>query len=159
MSFTKRQFVNAAFDELGLSSYTFDLAPDQLQSALEKLEMMIGSWSGRNIFIGYPIAGNPRDASLSEDTDVPDSALEAIVTNLAVRLAPMYGKTVSQETKMLAKESYNVLVAKTVKTVEMQFPSTLPRGAGSRLRTDQKYFPEPVSNETNPDSPLFLNLN
>ena len=159
MSFTKRQFVTSAFEEIGLAAWAFDLQPDQLQSALVRLEIMVSSWGGRNIYIGYPLAGNPKDANLDDDTDVPDSAIEAIVTNLALKIAPSYGKVVSQETKINAKETYNVLVAKTVKDVKMQYPATLPRGAGGRINNNRtKFFPIPTANTTNPDSPLFLNL-
>ena len=34
MGYSKRQFVAAAFEEIGLASYVFDLQPEQLQSAL-----------------------------------------------------------------------------------------------------------------------------
>ena len=40
MGWTKRQFVTQAFEEIGLASYVFDLTPEQLQSALRRLDAM-----------------------------------------------------------------------------------------------------------------------
>ena len=37
MGWTKRQFVTQAFEEIGLAAYVFDLQPQQLDSALRKL--------------------------------------------------------------------------------------------------------------------------
>ena len=31
MGWTKRQFIEQAFDEIGLASYAFDLGPEQMQ--------------------------------------------------------------------------------------------------------------------------------
>ena len=41
MGYTKRQFILAAFEEIGLAAYTFDLQPDQLESARRRLDAMI----------------------------------------------------------------------------------------------------------------------
>ena len=37
MSYTKRQLLSGAFDELGLADYIYDLAADQLEMALRRL--------------------------------------------------------------------------------------------------------------------------
>ena len=37
MAWTKRDFITQAFEEAGLGSYVFDLTPEQLQTALRKL--------------------------------------------------------------------------------------------------------------------------
>ena len=47
MGYTKRQFVTAALEEIGLASYVFDLQPEQLQSALRRLDAMISEWNGK----------------------------------------------------------------------------------------------------------------
>ena len=45
MGWTKRQFVAQAFEEIGLASYVFDLTPEQLQSALRRLDTMMAAWN------------------------------------------------------------------------------------------------------------------
>jgi hypothetical protein len=54
MGYTKRQFISAAFEEIGLASYVFDLQPEQLQSALRRLDAMMADWNAKGIRLGYP---------------------------------------------------------------------------------------------------------
>jgi hypothetical protein len=75
MGYSKRQFVYAAFEEIGLASYVFDLQPEQLESARRRLDAMMADWNGKGIRLGYPIPSSPQDGSIDEQTNVPDSAL------------------------------------------------------------------------------------
>ena len=132
MSWTKRQYIVQAFEEIGLASYVYDLQPEQLQSAARRLDSMLAVWNGKGIRLGYPIATNPEDIDLDTETGVPDSANQAIITNLGIQLAPSFGKVISQETKVAAKDSYNGLLSRATKPIEMQLPKTTPRGAGQK---------------------------
>ncbi len=132
MGWSKRQFVTQAFDEIGLASYVFDLSPEQLQSALQRLDMMIASWNALGIRLGYPLPSSPLDSDLDEQTNVPDSANQAIYTNLAIKLAPSYGKQIMPDTKATAKESYNTLLARAAMPHEQQLPASMPSGAGNK---------------------------
>ena len=133
MAYTKRQFVIAALEEIGLASYIFDAQPEQLQSALVRLDAMMANWNGKGIRLAYPLPGSPGASSLDENTTVPDSANEAVITNLAVRLAPSYGKTVSPDTKATARDGYNLLLSRAAMPPEMQLPDTMPAGAGNKM--------------------------
>lgn len=123
----------AAFEELGLGSYVFDLSPDQLESALRRLDAMIAGWSSNGIRISYPLPDNPQDSDIDVPSGVPDWCNEAIFLNLAVRLAPQYGKSVTPDTKMLADMSYNNMTNQTsYPTPERVMPGFFPRGAGQK---------------------------
>lgn len=135
MSYTKRQFVTAAFEEIGLASYVFDLQPEQLQGALKKLDAMMATWNALGIRLGYPIPTSPENSDLDEETNVPDRANEAVYLNLAVRLAPSHGKTVTMETKKAAKDAYNVILNRAAMPNEMQITG-LPAGAGNKKWRD-----------------------
>jgi len=144
MPWTKRQFVNQAFEEIGLASYVFDLGPEQLQSALRRLDAMMATWNGKGIRIGYPLPSSPGSSDLDDDTNVPDSANEAIYTNLAIRLAPTYGKQVMPETKMVARSAYNELLMRNAMPPEMQLPGHMPAGAGNKpWRWDDAFLNDP----------------
>lgn len=133
MGWTKRQFVEQAFEEIGLAAYVFDLTPEQLQSALRRLDAMMAGWNANGIRIGWPMPSTPGDSELDTDTKVPDIANEAIYLNLAVRMAPGFGKTLSPDTKADADAAYSNLLNQTsAPTPERQFPNTLPRGAGTK---------------------------
>ena len=132
MSWTKREFVNAAFEEIGLAAYVYDLTPDQLQAALRKLDSMMATWNSKGIKLFYPLPSSPGNSDLDENTGVPDRANEAIYTNLAIRIAPSFGKMVSQETKSTAKSAYDFLINIAAKPHEMKFPTNYPLGSGHK---------------------------
>jgi hypothetical protein len=158
VSYSKRQFVEEAFAELGMASYVFDLQPQQLEAALRRLDAMMALWNAKGIRLGYPLPSSPEDSSLSEKTFVPDSANEAIVTNLAIRLAPQYGKQVQIDTRTTAKLGYDTLLARATFPLEQQFPQTLPLGAGQKpWRYDTPFMPAPVDPvQAGPDGPIEL---
>ena len=132
MGYSKRQFVAAAFEEIGLASYAFDLQPQQFESALRRMDAMMASWNALGIRLGYPLPSSPQFSDLDAQSEVPDSANEAIITNLAVKLAPSYGKQVMPDTKATAKETYNTLLSRAAVPMEQQLPSTMPSGAGNK---------------------------
>lgn len=149
MGWTKRQFISQAFEEVGLAAYVFDLTPDQLQSAMRRLDSMMAAWNAKGIRLGYPIPANPEDGDLDDVTNVPDSANEAIYLNLGVRLAPGFGKAVSTDTKSAAKQAYDTLLSIAAMPAEQQLPGTMPAGAGNKpWRTDNPFL-------NAPDDPLL----
>ena len=156
MGYTKRQFVEGAFEEIGMANYVFDLQPEQLQSALRRLDAMMMEWNAQGIRLGYPIASSPKDSDLDTETGTPDSAWEAVITNLAVRIAPGYGKTVSPDTKMVAKNAINTLLSRATFPLEKQLPETMPIGQGNKpWRWDNPYYPDPVDPvDAGPDGPI-----
>jgi hypothetical protein len=144
MSWTKRQFVVQAFEEIGYASYVYDLEPEQLQAALRRLDAMVATWNAKGIRLGYPLPSSPENSDLDTETNVPDSANEAIYTNLAIKIAPTVGKMVSQDTKATAKSAYDTLVMRAAMPPEMQLPGTLPSGAGNKpWRYDDEYITDP----------------
>jgi hypothetical protein len=160
MSYSKRQFVTAAFEEIGLASYVFDLQPQDLESALRRLDAMMAEWNAKGIRLAYPLPGSPEASDIDAESAVPDSANEAIITNLASRLAPSYGKTLNPMTAITAKNGYNTLLSRAAVPPERQFPSTLPAGAGWKPWRDYNdpYVRPPVDPvQVGPDGPLEFN--
>lgn len=146
MAYTKRQFVEAALTEIGLASYVFDIQPEQLEYARRRLDAMMADWNGKGLRLSYPIPASPEQGSLAEETNVPDSANEAVILNLAVRLAPSYGKQIMPDTRLLAKTAYDTVLQRATAPIELQFPDTLPSGAGNKYwrDADDPFMPTPV---------------
>lgn len=133
MSWTKRQLVVQAFEEIGLAAYVFDLTPDQLASALRRLDAMVAGWAANGIRIAYPLPSSPQNSDINADTGTPDWCNEALYLGLALRLAPAFGKAISPETRMLAAKAYsNLLNQASVLTHQRQAPQNLPRGQGTK---------------------------
>ena len=146
MSWTKRQFVVQAFEEIGYASYVYDLEPEQLESAVQRLDSMMATWNANGLRLSYPMPSSPELSDLDAETNVPDAANEAIYLNLALKIAPTVGKTPSPETIKSARAAYTDLLAvKLDLPLEMQMPSTMPVGAGNRRRrTSNPFFDTPV---------------
>jgi hypothetical protein len=146
MSWTKKQFITQAFEEMGLASYVYDLQPEQLQSAARRMDVMMANWNGQGIRVGYPIASNPEDIDIDTETNVPDSANQAIIANLAIILAPSFGKMVSPETKRAAKSGYDTLAARGQAPATKRMPKNFPKGAGHKSWRENRYpfTPQPA---------------
>lgn len=109
---TKRQIIQQAFSEIGKASVDFDLSPESLQDGLEKLDAMVATWSTKGIRIGW--AGGDGKGDVDAGATAPMWAVEALYLNLAIRLAPGFGKTVSPNTMASARMAYDGLLARTV---------------------------------------------
>lgn len=151
MSWTKRQLIIQAFEELGLAAYVSDLTPEQLESALRRMDAMVSGWSANGIRIAYPLPSSPQLSDLDAESNIPDFAIEAIYLGLTVRSAAPFGKTLSPETKALASMAYSNMASQAViPTPERQMPQTLPRGQGAK---SWRNFDNPFCNR--PEDPLL----
>ena len=162
MSWTKRQLIVGALEEIGIASYEFDISPEQFESALRRMDSMMAEWNVQGIRVGYPLS-TIAESSIAQDSGVPDSATEAIITNLAMRIAPSYGKEAPRATKVTAKKAYSTLQMRALaqNPQNKQYPATLPTGAGNRRfgnNNSQNFFPTPTDEvDVGPDSILELN--
>lgn len=136
---TKRQLIDAAFEELAMAGYTFDIDPEEQLSALRRLDAMMATWGGPGIGIriGYNATVNPKNSDPDQDSGIPDWANEAVYLNLAIRLASGYGKALPKSTTGPAKAAYDALLSAVGSNIPQVQPlGNLPIGAGyKRIRT------------------------
>lgn len=160
MGYTKREIIDLAFEEIGLAAYVFDIQPQQVEGALRRLDTMMATWNGKGLRLGYPLPSSPGNSDPDQECDVPDDAFEAMAMNLAIRIAPGYGKTVSPDTKAVARGAYNQLMAQSAKPIEMQLNrNSIPGGAGNKgWRNGEDPFLLPATDPVavGPDSNLDL---
>ena len=151
---TKRDIVTAAFAEIGLADYVFDLQPEQLEHAKTSLDRMAATWNGQGIAIAYPLGASDLDDVLP----VPDWAHDALVMGLAVRLAPGFGKMVSPDTKAAAMAALNIVRGRCITRIAM-VPDTMaiPAGAGHKTTDGSRlYLDLPDATLDNPSGPIGL---
>jgi hypothetical protein len=144
---TKQQIIEQAFDELALAGYVYDLDPDQLESALRRLDTMMAQWSAVGIAIGYLLPSSPDDSDIASDSGIPDTAVEAVYMSLAVKLAASRGKTLTPQTLSAAGTGYSRLLGDAARAAARQqpMPNTMPRGAGNKpWRGCSPFFPGPA---------------
>lgn len=132
MAWTKKQLIESAFEELALAGFVFDLDPDQLEAALRKLDTMMAAWSGDGISIGYLLPASPDASNIDDDASVPDTAVEAIYMNLAVKLAAGRGKVLTAETRSAAHRGYIALLGAAVAPAPGQCSGLPLAGAGNK---------------------------
>lgn len=133
MSLTRRQIIDLALTELGLSPEFYDVTPGQYQNAMTRLDVMVANWQSNSIRIGYNMPATAGAGDLDDDTGVPDTSIEALSIGLALRIAPSFGKQVSAETHDAFSDGWkNLLQNATSGIPQMQMPKTLPLGAGTK---------------------------
>lgn len=144
MAWTKQQLVEQAFVELALGNQ-FDLDETELQTAMRRMDAMLATWNGKGIRLGYPLPGSPGGSRLEDSSNLPDWANEAVFLNLAMRLAPGYGKVISAKTEAAAREGYELVASRAAMPPQVQYPNTLPMGAGNKpwRQTDRPFMPGP----------------
>ncbi len=132
MSWTKRQIIEKAFSELGLASYAFDLSADEMQDVLLTLDTMMAEWIARGIVFdpAYPVTVNPGGGDIADETNAPNEAVRPMYTNLALLIAPSFGKTPSPQTRESAKTGYSLL-AQSIKVPCIRMTGMI-KGSGSK---------------------------
>jgi hypothetical protein len=159
MGWTKQELVKEAFGELALRGFEFDLDEEELGSALRKMEAMLATWGVKGIRLGYAASSSPSSADLDADSNLPDWANEAVYLNLALRLMGGYGKAPHPETRINAKSSYDAVLGKASQPMQMQYPGTLPRGAGNKTWRGPRspFMPTPTETiDAGPDGDIDL---
>lgn len=140
---TKGEIVDHAYAALGIAPDAFNIAPEQRAQALRTLDAMMALWSAKGIAPGYVLPVSPSTSSLTSDSGLPDTAIEAAYQNLALRIAPFYGKQASQHLMASAKTAYDTLMNAAAEPLATQF-DTLPLGAGNKpWNLTQPFFPAP----------------
>lgn len=133
MAWTKRQLVTEAFGELALAGYAFDVTPEEVQSALRRLEAMWGAWAGKGISVGYRFAASPDTVDPDEDSGLPMYAVETTFLNLAGRIASSYGKQPPLGLQSRASDGFdNLVTAAAFPSAQTQLPQGIPLGAGNK---------------------------
>lgn len=162
MAYTKRQLLEAAFEEIGIASFVFDVSPDEQVSALRRLDAMMATWGGPGIGIriGYAATSNPKASDPDQDSGIPDWAAEAVWLNLALRLSAGYGKPLGKSTTAAAKMAYDALLASVAGEIpQIQPMGNLPIGAGYKRRRAPSPFVSPPADRltTGQDGELTFN--
>ena len=143
MGWKKLDLVNAAFGELSLGDDSgFDLTPEERAKALIRLDSMLATWAAKGVRVGYAFSSK---SSLNQDSGLSDSVVETVYMNLARRLAPGFGKTLSAETLKNARDGYDTLLWASAHPIEQQLPHTMPRGIGNKpwRTTNRAFLPRP----------------
>lgn len=126
----KRDILEMAFEDCRLAGYEFERSPEEVASALRKLNALMAEWKAhQGIDLGYAQpaygAGDASDAS-----GIPQSAMNAVASYLALRIAPQMGKALAPEAKANLARAFSLLQAEHASVPSMPMGRNTPRGSG-----------------------------
>lgn len=127
---TKQEIIDHALELLAIASYEFELSANERQSCLNFLDRMMAEWDSRGIRVGYALSGNGQSSSTADQSGLSDWAITPVAANLAMRVAPMFGKAISNDVANIAKTGLESIELTTYSPPPMIYPPTAPRGQG-----------------------------
>lgn len=155
MAITKRDIINLAFGELGLGSYAYDLQPEDLATAVEKLDDLMAMWSGYGIETGYPLTTESSASTLDDEIGLILQLKSGVAAALAVDIAPDYGKTPSPDTMKKASKGFKNGLRTSFTPPDKHINQTMvPAGAGYKRRHYYRNLAQDGPNEILPGQEL-----
>jgi hypothetical protein len=126
MAETASTVIRDALQEILVQASEQPITASEGQDAMRLLNRMMAAWKSDGLDLSYTDVD-----SLNDAITVADGAIDAIVLNLAIKLAPQYDRPVSQTLYTNAKNAMNAVRKIAVTITETEFPSTLPYGSGN----------------------------
>jgi hypothetical protein len=139
-SITKGKLVIRALGKLGIANYVFDTEAEEDISALRQLDSMAARWQGKLESFGYIQPDSNGESLPSDASGIHEEDVDAFVSNLAVLLAPDYGKAPPPTLVKQAAESRSELFCKYRLLVEYKLPNRTPTGAGNDRPWGRRFF-------------------
>ena len=139
MSETAESLITDALGEAFINAQEQPTESVDMQKGIRYLNRMMAELDSRGISLGYTVVDDPSDL-----ITVPDGAINGVIYNLAIKLAPSYGEAISIELSNNAKLGMSAMVDLAVEVLPRKLPCTLPVGSGNDDRfRNRKFFPCP----------------
>lgn len=105
---------------------------EDMGTALSALNAMMVRWEANGLAVGWSLVESP-----SEDLPVPPEAEDAVIYNLAMRLAPEYGVQLRPDVVALAQDGLRALQRDRLVSNPLEMRSRLGIGLRYNMITDQ----------------------
>lgn len=125
----KRYPIELAFEELGSAGYEFERTPEEVVSALKRMDMLMAEWPWSQLGYNLPASGH---GSPEDESGLPDYAVSAVAYELAKRLGGLWGVQLSPQQLKAATDAKAQALPVAV-PVALMAPGTV-RGSGFRRR-------------------------
>ena len=130
---TVTEVVTGALSLLEVNTAETAITANEAEDGLVSLNDMMNEWNVDGINIGYETLD-----SVEDELFVTLGSVGAIKSNLAIYIAPEYGRVVSDSLRERAKTSKRSLRA-SIPLNQSQYPDTLPIGSGNE---DNNFTPD-----------------
>lgn len=121
----KSDLISMAFEACRLAGYDFDRSPEESESALRQLEIMMMSWP-------WNALGYFHSKSEADLCNLDGSVLEGVSNALALRVMTTKGKAIPDSFRPIATQSINYVRAKAATVPHIGFAPGTIRGAGAK---------------------------
>lgn len=155
---TKIQLIDRAYSKLKISGITVNPTADDVSLAIAELETMADEWQNtRNICLFYNFEDMPDPAT---ESGIPRRYENGVQTNLAMRLAPEFGKQVPQELFMQASQSLDAISGQAMREIISPplYPRRQPVGEANSLRFNRwrRYYDVAKGSPENCDTQIMV---
>lgn len=135
MATTVQQLADQSLLSIIVAGSESSLEADEMTDYIFSLNRWMSSLVVMGINLGYTPVSSPSDV-----LTVPDGAIDGMISNMAIKLAPQYGGVVSPELRQDAKDGLNVLRNLGLSIRNTAYPSTLPIGSGNTWVNGYDYY-------------------
>ncbi len=120
--------IGDALREIVVAGAEAPIEADEGQSAIRYLNRMMAEWDVRGYNLGCTVVSD-----LGDDITIPDGTVEAVVSNLAIRLASQFGVSIDPASALIDRARVGLRAVRllTISVGPSSFPSTLPIGSGN----------------------------
>ena len=134
-----REVIIDALEDLVVQQDEAPIEASEAQAAIRFLNDMMTMLDAQGVTLGYTVV-----SSLSDTVTIPAGALMGVKANLAIALAPKYGRQITQELALRASEGMKAMLnLADITSNSMEYPSTLPIGSGNQCQpTSTPYYPD-----------------
>lgn len=131
---TKRKLIEKAFQEIGLAGYEFDPQPDEYSVAMSRLDDLMAEWAGpgNNMDLGYNFPLEYGGGDIDDVAGIPNFAVNTVGLQLALRIMPAIGKTMTAETRVALAQGIVALRTATAIIPDARYRRTTALGSGNR---------------------------
>lgn len=123
---TAAQTVKAILQEILVHGSESELEAVEFQDTIFAMNNYMTALDANGVSLGYTVVSD-----LGDEITVPAGALQGLIANVAVMVAPQFGATASGELIAKAKVGMNAMRKLGITIGNMQFPGTLPIGSGN----------------------------
>lgn len=127
---TNREIIDRAYQVLGMSDALFSRSQEEYAAAMLPLGSMMLEWPFDRLGYIYDDAAGLR---IEEESGVARKYLDAVAYDLAERMAPTIGKSLSPEARKQKNRSYSRLCGDVAVIEQAQFSEGTVTGSGHRF--------------------------
>ena len=139
MAETASSVIIDALTDLVVQADEADLQPSEIQTSIRYLNRMMFRLDAMGINLGYTEVN-----SLSDTITVAAGAIDGIVANLALSLAPQFDAIITPDLRLRAMDGLDAMRKLTRDIQPMALPCTFPLGSGNEVNgDDRKFYPCP----------------